>query len=136
MQGYIEWNIATGTLNTIKFWTASSTQQQNRTSPATVVCTGLGFYAFDALSRDMQRSERRRTSSGKPISSSMSNTLQTFQSVTIIMFTNSLVSWCMDAVSAAAGTSNAHVGNAFATVVCGLVVARTIVQLLDSASLW
>ena len=92
----------------------------SKTSSLTVVCTGLVFYVLDSLFKNGKKEDV----------TSMSNTLQTFQSVVVIMFTNSLVSWCMDSVSSAAGGTSG-LGNAAAAVVCGLVVTRTIIQLLD-----
>lgn len=139
-QGYIEWNIATQTLAAVKGWSSSP-----YTSPWTVVCTGLAFYVFDLLQRMLKNSERiallhvlcsknevrsRKTYSN---SSRLSSTVETFVAISIIMFTNSLVSWTMDIVSSASGKSTYNgLGSAFAVIVCGLVVARTVVQVVDA----
>lgn len=154
-QSYIEWSIATSTLNSIRL---SSKKQM--TTLFTVFCTGLAFYVVDAFYRDVARAELLDQQKGVRMSamqkdakhadqdasaaasaafvqqsSRVSNTLQTLQSVTIIMFTNSLVSWSMEVISgssSAAGDVGGGLGQAFATIVAGIVVSRVVVQVVDA----
>ena len=111
------------------------------------MCTGLAFFAFDALHRDFERLETQylqmdAVSNQGNITAfhvllekyRVSSTLQTFQSISAIMFTNSFVSFSMDQISSFSGKSQSELGNAFAAVVAGLVVSRTLVQILDKVS--
>ncbi len=157
-QGYIEWNIATSMLASIRLsagasgvggsGNSSSSNGSVRSTSLAVVCTGLWFYITDAAYRDVCRNEAiadagvtctkknscgggGRDSSTVPSAASelkLSSMIQTLQSVGIIMFTNSLVSWCMEVISAVKG----GMGNAVATIVAGIVMARVIVQVVDS----
>jgi hypothetical protein len=138
-QSYIEWSIATSILATMR---VSSRNQM--TSLSTVFFTGLCFYAVDAFYRDVSSSERiwdmkknRLKNKGMELApsdsrrgASFASPLQTLQSVSIIMFTNSLVSWTMETMSA--GHAAQGLGQAFATIAGGIVVARTVVQVIDS----
>jgi hypothetical protein len=114
-QSYIEWNIARSALSLLQ--TSSGNQM---TALYAVFFSGLAFYALDALYRDIVRQERQQDAKKARLSA----VLQTLQSVSIIMFTNSLVSWAMQVIS------GGGLGNAFATVTAGIVVARTIVQVV------
>jgi hypothetical protein len=146
-QGYMEWNIATSMLASIRLSAGASGGV--RSTSLAVVCTGLWFYMADAAYRDVCRNEAiadaraactkknsgggsaGRGSSAVPSAASelkLSSMVQTLQSVGIIMFTNSLVSWCMEVISAGKG----GMGNAVATIVAGIVMARVIVQVVDS----
>jgi hypothetical protein len=133
----VEWNIATSTLNSIRL-----SSGHGSTTLLVVFSTGLGFYLIDALYRDVARSEMMmvsRTSqqahqctmpAALVAAVKLSTTLQTLQSVAIIMFTNSLVTWCMELISSGKG----GIGNAFATIVAGVVVARAVVQIVDAGT--
>jgi hypothetical protein len=136
-QAYIEWSIATSTLSSVRL---SSRNQM--TTLSTVFCTGLAFYIVDAIYRDTVRTEeadackrRAHADDSQPDIARFSTTLQTLQSVTIIMFTNSLVSWAMELIStSSSGGGGSGVGQAFATVVAGIVVSRVIVQVCGACA--
>jgi hypothetical protein len=144
-QSYIEWSIATSILASLRM---SSRNQM--TTLSTVFLTGLSFYAFDAFYRDvverdlrlsLKRKQVERRSkelqpampiSAAPMVPSIASPLQTLHSISVIMFTNSLVSWSMETISGSHG-GGGGLGQDFATIVAGIVVARTIVQVVDSA---
>jgi hypothetical protein len=135
--------MATSTLNSIRL-----SSGHGSTTLLVVFSTGLGFYVIDALYRDVARSEmmvsrtskdafthaqqqtHQRMSAALVAAVKLSTTLQTLQSVGIIMFTNSLVTWCMELISSGKG----GIGNAFATIVAGVVVARAVVQIVDAGT--
>lgn len=129
-QGYIEWSIAS---NALGYFTNGPRASRRLGSQQVLVCAGLGFYCIDALQRDVQRTENSRSSSTAP---RLSYTLHTLQSVTVIIFTNSLVAYAMELVSPAAlagkGKTAAAVGSSLGTVVVGLVVAKTVMQVVGA----
>jgi len=111
------------------------------------VCAGLAFYAVDALQRDMLRAEENRerkrhilsnASAAPTTARGMSYTLQTLQSVTVIVFTNSLVTFGMEMMSPSSAASKsksvAGIASSLGTVVAGLIVAKTIIQVVEGCA--
>lgn len=90
-----------------------------------VAFSGLAFYAADVMLREVAGSspmgEHHRAGAD------LASTLQTLQSVSIIMFTNSLVNYAMLVVS---GGGAGKVQQELATLAVGLVAVRTIMQIL------
>lgn len=141
-QGYIEWSVASGALN----YLATSKRASHVTSMLIVICAGLAFYCVDALQRDLQRAEDgrmmmmiHRQLGGQPPNNAprLSFTLHTLQSVTIIFFTNSLVSFSMEIMSpggdgSSSSSSATNIAANLATVVTGLIVAKTVMQLVEA----
>lgn len=129
-QGYIEWSVASSTLG---YFTSSPNFSRRLGAQQVLVCAGLTFYCIDALQRDIQRAENSSSSSmrGTP---RLSYTLHTLQSVTVIILTNSLVAYAMELVSPSAlagkGKTTAAVASSLGTVVVGLVVAKTVMQVM------
>ncbi len=134
-QGYIEWSVASSALG---YFTRSKRFSGRSGSLQVAVCSSLLFYCIDALQRDLQRAEERKQFL-KHSPPGISYTLQTLQSVTVIVCTNSLVAFAMEIVSpsSSGGSSSmkskspAAVANSLATVVAGLVVAKTVVQVME-----
>lgn len=147
-QGYIEWSVANSALSYIGMSVKRGSPNGTGATRFIVVgCTGAAFYAVDVLLRDTVRKERlgelKRThhkAHGGVSAPKMSATLETLQSVTIIMFTNSMVSYSMELISPSqrAGIPSARslnsIGAEVATVVVGLIVAKSLVQIVNSAS--
>ena len=138
-QGYIEWSVASSALG---YFSSSSWSSQRLSSMKVAVCSGLCFYCIDALQRDVQQAEDRHMASNKnrdqkKSTPRMSYTLQTLQSVTVIVCTNSLVNFAMQVVSpvssgAGASRTAAGVASSLATVAAGLIVAKTAMQVVDA----
>lgn len=149
-QGYIEWSVASSALDSISKLTAAQSMHASSyttTSRDTVVCTGLFFYLVDMIQRDTQRKEDvtltmqkswNRVSTGV---AKISSTLHTLQAVSLIMFTNSLVTYAMtlaassqqDSDSSSVPVQNyARIWCEAAALVAGMVVAKTVVVIADS----
>ena len=136
-QGYIEWSVASSALG----YFSSSSKSQRISSMQVAVCAGLCFYCINTLQRDMQRTEDRRIASSSKDKDKgpprMSYTLHTLQSVTVIVCTNSLVNFAMEVVSPIpSGTSEsrttAGVASSLATVAAGLIVSKTVMQVVGA----
>ncbi len=155
-QGYIEWNISSSILKSVQMLSSGTAASAADIGMLTVFCTWLAFYTVDSFYRDVVRKEdaeeakmlsrkgllqsaacsdaQRRHMGSMACIPRLSLTFKTLQSITIIMFTNSLVTWSMDVVSG--GTTSAgssSLGTSFATIVAGIVVARTILQIVDAS---
>ena len=157
-QGYIEWNVATSALNFVG--SMSSRSNASLSNVAAVGCTGAAFYVVDLLFRETKRKEalrdmknmgrnaRANGSAAVPFhrTQKMSITLETLQTVTILMFTNSLVSYSMQIISLpgsghqAGGGMNrgsvslGSIASQTATVITGLIVTKSLVQIINSSS--
>ena len=158
-QGYIEWNVATSALNFVG--SMSSRSNASLSNIAAVGCTGAAFYVVDLLFRETKRKEALRDmrNMGRNVrargpssvsanwrSPKMSITLETLQTVTILMFTNSLVSYSMQIISSSghgqqAGSgmnrgsvSLGSIASQTATVITGLIVTKSLVQIINSSS--
>lgn len=149
-QGYIEWSVATSALSYIGLAVRRGAYNNSTETAKFVVlgCTGAAFYAVDVLLKDTKRQEglselkrhARAPLRWHPAAPRLSATLETLQSVTIIMFTNSLVSYCMDMISPSLPVGNPNaarslnsIGPEIATVVVGLIVTKTLVQIISSS---
>lgn len=142
-QGYIEWSVSTFALQLLSSAVSSSSSSSSSGNNFfTVAASGLLFYGIDALMRDMQRREmfkrarmeearQKKEPRAKDVGPGpeFSGTLQTLQSISVIMFTNSLVTYSMDAITPSSASATGT-GSTIATLVVGLVVAKTIVQLM------
>ncbi len=154
-QGYIEWNVATSALNFV----SNVSRQSNALLPnyVAVGCTGAVFYIVDLLFRETKRREALQdmkirgmsaavknsaTAQTSWRSSKMSLTLETLQTVAIIMFTNSLVSYSMQIILPSSGRGGANRGSVLsmgsiasqvATVITGLIVTKSLVQIIQSS---
>jgi hypothetical protein len=137
-QSYIEWSVASRALS----YFTQNQREQRLSSLQVVVCSGLAFYCIDALQRDVQRAEdleiaslRARQQTDAP---RLSYTLHTLQSVTVIVWTNSLVTFAMELVSPSAGNRQgktaAGIASSLATVLAGLVVTKTVMQVVDACA--
>lgn len=102
-----------------------------------VAATGFLFYWTDVLMRSTQRREIVQlailvSSTGHARGSDapkLSDTLRTVMSISIIMFTNSLVTFSMDVISGPMRGSSG-IGLSLSSLVAGLVVAKTISRIL------
>jgi hypothetical protein len=140
-QNYIEWNVASSTTAYIEV--ALSSSLSSPLAPTTLLLTGLVFYTVNEMYKETIRIEMCERTRGKgalspgahSVQSGLSSTLQTLHSISLIMVTNSLVSYAMHVVSpVSSGNGRADTASGLATVVSGMVAARTIMRLVTWAS--
>lgn len=145
-QGYIEWSVATSALSLL----SQGAEKTSQFFPVAV--TGFLFYWSDLLMREVQAAERRNEckmlssmthkdevasvtaaaqtgDAGKKGAPKLSDTFQTVLSMSILMFTNSLVTFSMDVISMGQKNSNSVASN-IASLVAGIIVAKTISQII------
>lgn len=113
-QGYIEWNIATG-------FSAALAYAANLSSVQVIIATGTLVGVFGTLldSSRMQMTFYKLSS-------------MTFQSISTIMFTNSIISWVLSAFSTKSSAPTVYsTGSAVASLTGGIVAARIMVLILS-----
>lgn len=140
-QGYIEWNVSTIALDIINQSVGGETKGQI----LTVACTGVLFLTLDSYLDYMDQRERRSTLSRRSRAYSIAHTLQTFQSIAALMFSNSAVSYATSIVtfrkgsgrfggggggSASGWTAWTHAFESIHTLFSGLVLAATFTSIL------
>lgn len=131
-QGYVEWSVAT-----------SANEYIDRMSNGTVdgflsvASMWTVYYLSGVLLREIARREDRRNVAA---TDRISTTLDTVQSVSLIMFTNSLVAYCMQVIAPARQQSSSGPSSAsstlggLATVAVGIIVSKTLVKILTATS--
>ena len=112
LQSYIEWTIATASTAVLVSSTRINKFQL-------VISTGTIFGIFDALKEAAQREEE------EDCFYLLSAT--TMQGISLIMFTNSFVSWVVDSIS-----SSSSIGLAIVSIFSGIVASKVIVSLLHA----
>ena len=139
-QNYIEWNVATTSVAYIDIISASD-RGQLRTShsavsvPVTPLIIGLAFYGVNEIIVTSKKSSSSHSESVLTAQGifrrAADDSLRTFHSILLIMFTNSLVSYSMQLISppqmsTVHGTTPEGYFASLASVVAGMVVARTL----------
>ena len=113
-QGYIEWNIATG-------FSAALVYAANLSSVQLIIATGTLVGIFGTLL------DSSRTQMTFYKLSSM-----TFQSISTVMFTNSIISWVVSAFSSQSSVATVlSIGSAVVSLTSGIVAARILVLILS-----
>jgi hypothetical protein len=117
-QGYMEWTIATGSTAALVAATSFSKFQL-------IVATGSIFWIFDTI-KDAAYAQ----------DSFMKLSSTTLQGISAIMFTNSVISWVVDAVGSSSSSSSSslavstNIGFAAVSISIGLVSSRIMISIL------
>jgi hypothetical protein len=130
LQGYIEWTIATASTAALASTTEMSKLQL-------VIATGAIYGLFSALydaavvsstaNKNKEDGEEEEEEAFYALSAS------TLMSISVIMFTNSFVSWVVDSIaspSVMSSTSAFNAGIAAVSMCAGVVASKVVVSLL------
>jgi hypothetical protein len=139
LQGYIEWTIATAS-------TAALASATGMTKVQLVISTGTLYCIFEAINESSASSSSSSSSSASSCSNSDSNddesgdsafyqeSASTLMGISVLMFTNTFISWVVDSIASSAVMSSSSAFNAgLATVsMCaGVVASKVVVSILQ-----